>query len=99
MKRGWDAHVLGEAPHRFRSAPEALRKLREEDPKASDQYLPPFVVVDGSGEPVGPARLAGGDTVRVEGGLFGVAPGQSAVLYDGEGRVLCGGVIGDFGEG
>ncbi|PWZ58094.1 2,3-bisphosphoglycerate-independent phosphoglycerate mutase [Zea mays] len=56
VKRGWDAHVLGEAPHRFRSALEALRKLREEDPKASDQYLPPFVVVDGSGEPVGPVR-------------------------------------------
>ena len=55
-----------------------------------------FVKIRSNGEPVGPARLTGGDTVQVEGGLFGVAPGQSAVLYDGEGRVLCGGVIGDF---
>ncbi|KAL5991414.1 2,3-bisphosphoglycerate-independent phosphoglycerate mutase [Asimina triloba] len=60
VKRGWDAQVLGEAPHKFRSAVEAVKKLRE-DPKASDQYLPPFVVVDENGKPAGP--IVDGDAV------------------------------------
>ncbi|KAG5243208.1 hypothetical protein OIU76_009892 [Salix suchowensis] len=55
VKRGWDAQVLGEAPYKFRSAVEAVKKLRE-DPKANDQYLPPFVIVDESGNPVGPVK-------------------------------------------
>lgn len=53
VKRGWDAHVLGEAPYKFKDALEAVKKLREQ---ANDQYLPPFVVVDDSGRPVGPVR-------------------------------------------
>ncbi|XP_062211140.1 2,3-bisphosphoglycerate-independent phosphoglycerate mutase-like [Phragmites australis] len=60
VKRGWDAHVLGEAPHKFKNALEAVKKLRE-DPKANDQYLPPFVIVDESGKPVG--RIQDGDAV------------------------------------
>ena len=60
VKRGWDAHVLGEAPHKFKNALEAVKKLRE-DPKANDQYLPPFVIVDESGKPVGP--IHDGDAV------------------------------------
>ncbi|XP_010278909.1 PREDICTED: 2,3-bisphosphoglycerate-independent phosphoglycerate mutase [Nelumbo nucifera] len=60
VKRGWDAQVLGEAPHKFRSALEAVKKLREE-PKANDQYLPPFVIVDESGKAVGP--IVDGDAV------------------------------------
>jgi hypothetical protein len=28
VKRGWDAHVLGEAPNKFTSAVEAVKKLR-----------------------------------------------------------------------
>ncbi|RZR99023.1 hypothetical protein BHM03_00028501 [Ensete ventricosum] len=51
---------LGEAPHKFRSAVEAVKKLREE-PKANDQYLPPFVIVDESGKAVGP--VVDGDAV------------------------------------
>ncbi|KIZ04761.1 2,3-bisphosphoglycerate-independent phosphoglycerate mutase [Monoraphidium neglectum] len=53
VKRGWDAHVLGEAPNKFTSAVEAVKKLRgsPEDP-ISDQYLPAFVIVDEKGEPV-----------------------------------------------
>ena len=31
--------------------------------------------------------------VRVPGGIFGVAPGQSAVMYSSNGVILCGGVI------
>ena len=60
VKRGWDAQVLGEAPHKFPSALEAVKRLRDE-PKANDQYLPPFVVVDESGKPVGP--IVDGDAV------------------------------------
>ncbi|KAJ9693536.1 hypothetical protein PVL29_009471 [Vitis rotundifolia] len=60
VKRGWDAQVLGEAPYKFRSAVEAVKKLRE-DTKASDQYIPPFVIVDENGKPVGP--IVDGDAV------------------------------------
>ncbi|URD95267.1 2,3-bisphosphoglycerate-independent phosphoglycerate mutase [Musa troglodytarum] len=60
VKRAWDAQVLGEAPHKFRSAAEAVKKLRE-DPKTNDQYLPPFVIVDESGKAVGP--MVDGDAV------------------------------------
>ncbi|KAI3742804.1 hypothetical protein L1987_60500 [Smallanthus sonchifolius] len=60
VKRGWDAQVLGEAPHKFKSAVEAIKKLREA-PNANDQYLPPFVIVDESGKPVG--TINDGDAV------------------------------------
>uniref|UniRef100_A0ACD5VRU3 Uncharacterized protein n=2 Tax=Avena sativa TaxID=4498 RepID=A0ACD5VRU3_AVESA len=60
VKRGWDAQVLGEAPHKFQSALEAVKTLRAE-PKANDQYLPPFVIVDESGKSVGP--IVDGDAV------------------------------------
>ncbi|GLU14779.1 hypothetical protein SLE2022_313280 [Rubroshorea leprosula] len=60
VKRGWDAQVLGEAPHKFRNAVEAIKKLRQA-PKANDQYLPPFVIVDENGKPVGP--IVDGDAV------------------------------------
>ncbi|XP_020188832.1 2,3-bisphosphoglycerate-independent phosphoglycerate mutase [Aegilops tauschii subsp. strangulata] len=60
VKRGWDAQVLGEAPHKFQNALEAVKTLRAE-PKANDQYLPPFVIVDESGKSVGP--IVDGDAV------------------------------------
>ncbi|KAF7845179.1 2,3-bisphosphoglycerate-independent phosphoglycerate mutase [Senna tora] len=60
VKRGWDAQVLGEAPHKFKSAIEAVKVLRAE-PKANDQYLPPFVIVGEDGKPVGP--IVDGDAV------------------------------------
>ncbi|XP_057872113.1 2,3-bisphosphoglycerate-independent phosphoglycerate mutase [Cryptomeria japonica] len=60
VKRGWDAQVLGEAPYKFKSAVEAVKKLRQE-PKASDQYLPPFVIVDENNKAVGP--ILDGDAV------------------------------------
>ncbi|KAF8397068.1 hypothetical protein HHK36_018706 [Tetracentron sinense] len=60
VKRGWDAQVLGEAPYKFRNGVEAIKKLRE-DTKASDQYLPPFVIVDECGKAVGP--IVDGDAV------------------------------------
>jgi len=60
VKRGWDAQVLGEAPFKFRNAVEAVKQLRQA-PKASDQYLPPFVIADESGKAVGP--IVDGDAV------------------------------------
>ncbi|TVU36601.1 hypothetical protein EJB05_18540 [Eragrostis curvula] len=60
VKRGWDAQVLGEAPHKFKNAVEAVKTLRAE-PGANDQYLPPFVIVDESGSAVGP--IVDGDAV------------------------------------
>ncbi|KAF0925362.1 hypothetical protein E2562_016619 [Oryza meyeriana var. granulata] len=60
VKRGWDAQVLGEAPHKFHNAVEAVKTLRAET-KANDQYLPPFVIVDDSGKAVGP--IVDGDAV------------------------------------
>jgi 2,3-bisphosphoglycerate-independent phosphoglycerate mutase len=57
VKRGWHAHVLGKAPHYFEDAVEAVRTLRgtEESPGGvtTDQYLPPFVIVDSDKKPVG----------------------------------------------
>ena len=63
VKRGWDAHVLGEAPHKFTDATTAVRTLRDDDgPKpVSDQWLPPFVITDAVGEAVGP--IVDGDAV------------------------------------
>ncbi|KAL2520162.1 Phosphoglycerate mutase [Forsythia ovata] len=60
VKRGWDAQVLGEAPHEFKSVVEAIKKLRE-TPKANDQYLPAFVIVDVSEKAVGP--IVDGDAI------------------------------------
>lgn len=57
VKRGWDAHVLGKAPHSFSDAVTAVKTLRgaPEDP-VSDQYLPAFVITGDDGKPVGPVE-------------------------------------------
>ncbi len=61
VKRGWEAHVLGEARYKFHSASEAICRIREMNPGITDQYLPSFVIVDESGNPVGP--ILDGDVV------------------------------------
>jgi len=55
VKKGWDAHVLGEAPHKFTDATTAVKTLRADgsEKPVSDQWLDPFVIVDGEGAPVG----------------------------------------------
>ncbi|MCK6531086.1 2,3-bisphosphoglycerate-independent phosphoglycerate mutase [Myxococcota bacterium] len=55
VRRGWDTHVRG-AGRGFPSAREAIETLRAENPGIADQYLPPFVIADGEGRPVGPIR-------------------------------------------
>ncbi|PRQ27071.1 putative phosphoglycerate mutase (2,3-diphosphoglycerate-independent) [Rosa chinensis] len=47
-------------PYKFKNVVEAIKTLRAE-PNANDQYLPPFVIVDDSGKPVGP--IIDGDAV------------------------------------
>ncbi|GJP56247.1 hypothetical protein CLOM_g15324 [Closterium sp. NIES-68] len=63
VERGWHAHVLGDAPFKFKSALEALKKIKEDDPSVNDQYYPPWVVVDDDGKPVGP--IVDGDAVVI----------------------------------
>jgi 2,3-bisphosphoglycerate-independent phosphoglycerate mutase len=53
VERGWKAHVHGEG-RRFRSAREAVETFRAEDPKAIDQFLPPFVIQGADGAPLAP---------------------------------------------
>lgn len=60
VERGWKAHVLGEAPFHFDSLSNAIAKLREET-GLTDQYFPPFVIVDKNSQPVG--RIEDGDGV------------------------------------
>ncbi|HOX15124.1 MAG TPA: 2,3-bisphosphoglycerate-independent phosphoglycerate mutase [Smithellaceae bacterium] len=60
VKRGWDAHVLGEG-RKFPSASDAVKTFYEEDQKATDQYLPAFVITDDSRMPIG--TIHDGDAV------------------------------------
>lgn len=60
VERGWNAHVHGKA-RAFDDASAAIATFRQEEPGISDQNLPPFVVVDDKGAPVG--AIADGDAV------------------------------------
>jgi 2,3-bisphosphoglycerate-independent phosphoglycerate mutase len=60
VKTGWDTHVLGKG-RKFQSAEDAIRTFYTEDPKMTDQYLPPFVIADNSGTPDG--TITDGDAV------------------------------------
>jgi 2,3-bisphosphoglycerate-independent phosphoglycerate mutase len=60
VKRGWSTHVGGEG-RGFASAADAVETLRSENPGVIDQDLPPFVIIDGNGTPVGP--VVDGDSV------------------------------------
>jgi 2,3-bisphosphoglycerate-independent phosphoglycerate mutase len=60
VKRGWDAHVLGKGRY-FSCASDAVKRFYAEDPKASDQYLEPFVIVDSNNHPNG--IIVDGDAV------------------------------------
>jgi 2,3-bisphosphoglycerate-independent phosphoglycerate mutase len=60
VERGWQTHVLGRG-RGFDSPAAAVQTLRAENPGVIDQDLPPFVIVDGDGSPVGP--IVDGDSV------------------------------------
>jgi 2,3-bisphosphoglycerate-independent phosphoglycerate mutase len=55
VRRGWATHVLGEG-RGVSSAADAVDTLRAENPGVIDQDLPPFVIVDETGQPVGPVK-------------------------------------------
>jgi 2,3-bisphosphoglycerate-independent phosphoglycerate mutase len=59
VEAGWHAHVLGEGSP-VTSARQAVERAYAHG-VPSDQEIPPFVVVDGDGEPVG--RIENGDAV------------------------------------
>ena len=59
----------------------------------TDAPVEGYVKIRSTGRPAGPVKLERG-VVRAPDGLFGVAPGQSAVLYSDDGAILCGGIIG-----
>lgn len=48
VKLGWDMMVHGKALREFKSASEAIKVLRRENPQVQDQYLPAFVIVENS---------------------------------------------------
>lgn len=60
VERGWQVHVRG-AGRGFGSAREAIETLRRENSGINDQFLPPFVIVDERGTPLGP--IVDGDSV------------------------------------
>ncbi len=55
------------------------------------------VKIRSTGDPVGPVTLDGSICHAHGEGLFGVAPGQSAVFYGENNEILCGGIIAPFG--
>ncbi|MCD4781928.1 MAG: 2,3-bisphosphoglycerate-independent phosphoglycerate mutase [Candidatus Omnitrophica bacterium] len=59
VKRGWDAHVLGQA-RQFSSAAEAVQTCYDEDASVNDQFVGSFVIAQ-DGHPVGP--IEDGDAV------------------------------------
>ncbi|KAL3694888.1 hypothetical protein R1sor_008539 [Riccia sorocarpa] len=63
VERGWQAHVLGEAPNKFTNSVEAIETIKKKNPETNDQYLPPFVIIDKNGTPVG--SIKDGDAVVI----------------------------------
>lgn len=61
VERGWKAHCLGDTSlQTFSSSIKAVEEFYKDD-SLNDQYFPPFVIVDDSGEAVGP--IMDGDSV------------------------------------
>lgn len=60
VENGWKVQVLGQG-RGFADALSGLAALRAEQPDLSDQYVPPFVVLDEDGQPRGP--IVDGDSV------------------------------------
>ena len=70
-----------------------VHDLNWQGAEPTDAALEGFVKIRSSGSPAGPVTMERG-IIRAPDGIFGVAPGQSAVLYSADGAILCGGVIG-----
>jgi len=59
VERGFNMMVHGIAQNTFHSATEAIAELRAKTPGIQDQYLPDFVIVDNSNNPIG--KVSSGD--------------------------------------
>lgn len=62
VQRGWNAHVLGKISEEelvngykgyYKTTEEAISHARECFPEVNDQFLPPFVIIDKSNNPIG----------------------------------------------
>lgn len=88
VKLGYDMMVKGEAPREFKSATEAIKTLRRENPKVQDQYLPAFVIVENAA--VKSALSSRAESARVSGahtksGAYPVGKiedGDALIYYD-----------------
>ena len=69
-----------------------VQGLNWQGAEPTDGPVEGFIKIRSSGRPAGPVTLERG-VVHAPDGLFGVAPGQSAVLYSADGTILCGGTI------
>ena len=70
----------------------ALRDINWQSADVAKGSVTGFVKIRSSGAPSGPITLEHG-VIHAPDGLFGVAPGQSAVVYSADGVILCGGII------
>lgn len=88
VKLGYDMMVKGKAPREFKSATEAIRTLRREDPKVQDQYLPAFVIVENAAvksalsSRAESARLSGAETKRGAQAIGKIEDGDALIYYD-----------------
>ena len=83
--------VVGRREEAFRYEFE-VRDINWQGAEPTEAPVEGFVKIRSSGRPVGPVTLEDG-AIRAPCGLFGIAPGQSAVLYSVDGVILCGGTI------
>ena len=69
-----------------------VRDMNWQGAAPTDAPIEGMIKIRSNGSPSGPVTLERG-VVHAPGGLFGVAPGQSAVVYSADGAILCGGII------
>ena len=69
-----------------------VRDMNWQGAAPTDAPIKGMIKIRSNGSPSGPVTLERG-VVHAPSGLFGVAPGQSAVVYSADGAILCGGII------
>ncbi len=88
VKLGWDMMVHGKAPREFKSATEAIRTLRRENPKVQDQYLPAFVIIENAAansalsSRAASAKVSAADSSRGARPVGKVEDGDAFIYYD-----------------
>ncbi len=88
VKLGYDMMVKGKAPREFKSATEAIKTLRRENPKIQDQYLPAFVIVENAAvksalsSRAESARISGAETKRGAQAIGKITDGDALIYYD-----------------